>query len=1450
MDNDQQTCDLERITLSLGQELSDEEQAAFELHLEACDDCRRRFEKAAASDDMWSDVRDSLLGQQADCPQSSVSAFDSELDPGPPSTAGGDASFGCDTVLELLAPTDDDRMLGRLGMYEVVGIVGSGGMGVVLKAFDAALDRYVAIKVLTPHLGNSGSARKRFSREARAAAAVVHDNVIEIHGVADAGGLPYLVMPYVRGPSLQRRLDDDGPLALAEILRIGVQAAKGLAAAHAQGLVHRDVKPANILLEEGVERVKLTDFGLARAADDASLTRTGVIAGTPQYMSPEQARGESVDQRSDLFSLGSVLYAMCTGRAPFRAETSYGVLRRITDEEPRPIPELNPDIPEWLCRIIARLMSKQPDDRHESAAEVADLLEECLAHVQQPTAVPLPDSLATQTAGSRFFSPSRRSIGVFAMSAALGMSLLGMVLWSAAEAPAHFLPDVGTPDVAVVLDLASGKMLPEADASELARLGKGDLAYDDSFGGMVTCLRGGEAAIWIGDRFVEFKPVFDLADHKGYKLPQLPSRLLVKTAENKVFDVTILSAGKSKRRDKGIPEKTPGIRLTYEWADPEIVPTATVVPMPGAPAARQGADAANENRLTADDIAAEREVRTVVESFLAAVVAGRDREASQMTTDPARDVHQLEDLRSVIDSALKVDHVLARNKAAIAVTTEVKADRGREGVLLFQLTKSRGQWLVDDIDLEDEEGLRDEIRRFKIETSNEDQTTHMEGRATTAQGFAGMAPGVGVSPAAFGQVRERVMPFGAPCVMKYFQFHTGDVFEIGDGPGDTSSHAEERKHAELTGGLDFHAFGWKEHIQLVGEGCIFISNYHPNFDTLTAQQTLDQLRRATWLTGVLEIDTKKLPITYLFKTARNECGIMQILAVTDDERGFQEVGMKFRYKLVESTLKESEIERQARLGVVREVPYTKVTLPDVDRRDVNTILDLSSGEFQKNLMREGSAESFATFNRLGKGDLWYDSVLGTMRGATIQKWDGEKRTDVEPGDEQYGARNYPTLVPPVRLLVTTAEGNVFDVKLLGKTGDGGLEIAYRPTDASPKVEEVPGAGDSMMSPGGIGGGMPGGMGGPMPGGMGGDVDPVAAAKAAGTDASTVSITGRVTNIVGGPATGYRVTAQPRVGSSQTAWQPTVMTDEDGNFTFRGLPDGPCNVSATPTPLTNQPNIEIMDIVLKKGEPVHVELSLERKYHYAGRVTDAEGKPQSDCFVMAIWEDPEGKHTYISDTRTDSFGRYTFSTPFPMAKTIEIQGMQGPRVPAQHDVKHGRDDIDFKPTVEGDKPTAQEIEVPGTVNLNASILPTPKARFLPDVGTPFSGEKPALVLASGKMVEGDPSGDLFYESGCLFFMRGAMPLVWNGHCFIVPRAFSHSPSGTLRPSCELPSLPCQLYVKTVDGWIFEIMIRADVSREADGGIPREIPGVSVTYKLADPKIASATIVSEVDLPPVE
>jgi hypothetical protein len=290
--------------------------------------------------------------------------------------------------LAFLGPSDQPGSLGRLGHYEVQEVIGSGGMGIVLRAFDERLHRVVAIKVMAAPLATNAAARKRFQREARAAAAVCHDHIVTIHAVEESDEVPYLVMQCVSGLSLQQRIDRDGPLELHEILRIGMQTAAGLAAAHAQGLIHRDIKPANILLENGVERVKITDFGLARAAADASISQSGAVIGTPQYMVPEQARGEALDGRTDLFSLGSVLYAMCTGRAPFRAASSIAVLKRVCEEAPSPIREANADIPDWLIAIIDKLHAKNPDDRYQSAAEVAEVLGQRLAQLQNSTALP------------------------------------------------------------------------------------------------------------------------------------------------------------------------------------------------------------------------------------------------------------------------------------------------------------------------------------------------------------------------------------------------------------------------------------------------------------------------------------------------------------------------------------------------------------------------------------------------------------------------------------------------------------------------------------------------------------------------------------------------------------------------------------------------------------------------------------------------------------------------------------------------------------------------------------------------------------------------------------------------------------------------------------------------------------------------------------------------------
>lgn len=276
-------------------------------------------------------------------------------------------------LLNLLNPPRREGCLGTLGPYEVTGVLGSGGMSVVFRAHDPRLNRVVALKVLAPELAADAVARQRFLREGQAAAALRHENVTAIHTIEDTDPIPYLVMEFIDGESLQQLLDRGETLSPQEIVQIGRQTAAGLAAAHAQELIHRDVKPANVLLDRE-RQVKITDFGLARTVNDARLTHPGLLAGTPRFMSPEQAQAQPVDPRTDLFSLGSVLYTLCAGRPPFLAETTMGTLRLICDGTPTPLADLRPEIPGWLVEVIDRLMEKDPDRRFQSAAEVEEAL--------------------------------------------------------------------------------------------------------------------------------------------------------------------------------------------------------------------------------------------------------------------------------------------------------------------------------------------------------------------------------------------------------------------------------------------------------------------------------------------------------------------------------------------------------------------------------------------------------------------------------------------------------------------------------------------------------------------------------------------------------------------------------------------------------------------------------------------------------------------------------------------------------------------------------------------------------------------------------------------------------------------------------------------------------------------------------------------------------------------
>lgn len=378
--------------------LRDDQRETLAAHLDHCPRCRQLLDRNTERSDWWSETRSLLIESSAAALAPTSASLDLSA------VAAGHRSFESDAheggrvaryELGFLDKSERPEAIGRIDHYEVLGVLGRGGMGIVLKAHDPALDRMVAIKVLAPAIASQGVARQRFIREAQAAAAIAHPHVIAIHAVAPRHEPPYFVMPLVAGESLQRRIDLNGALPIDEAIRIAHQVAEGLAAAHERGLIHRDVKPANILLEGGTDRVVLTDFGLARAIDDASLTCTGLIAGTPPFMAPEQARGEPLDARSDLFSLGSVLYAMLAGRPPFRAESTFGMLRKIAEQTAEPLHQANPTVPAWLERLVARLMTKDRRQRYATARALASDLCAASAHLRQPRSSPLPTHLRT-----------------------------------------------------------------------------------------------------------------------------------------------------------------------------------------------------------------------------------------------------------------------------------------------------------------------------------------------------------------------------------------------------------------------------------------------------------------------------------------------------------------------------------------------------------------------------------------------------------------------------------------------------------------------------------------------------------------------------------------------------------------------------------------------------------------------------------------------------------------------------------------------------------------------------------------------------------------------------------------------------------------------------------------------------------------------------------------------
>lgn len=283
-----------------------------------------------------------------------------------------------DTETPAFDPPKKEGEIGILGKYRILKELGKGGMGGIYLGYEERLRRRVAVKVMLPKYAENEIARKRFNQEALAAAQLKHENIVTVYDADEWKGIPYIAMEYLQGASLDEFLKKTSVTGVSQALRVGKEVCAALSIAHKAGVAHRDIKPSNIWLEAPLGKAKILDFGLVKSLnplEEARLTTSGAIIGSPAYMSPEQARGAKIDHRTDIFSVGAVLYRMCTGQLPFQGDNLMDLLMALGSKDPRPVQELNPKVPTDLAELIHKMLSKKPDDRPQSADEIAAKLQ-------------------------------------------------------------------------------------------------------------------------------------------------------------------------------------------------------------------------------------------------------------------------------------------------------------------------------------------------------------------------------------------------------------------------------------------------------------------------------------------------------------------------------------------------------------------------------------------------------------------------------------------------------------------------------------------------------------------------------------------------------------------------------------------------------------------------------------------------------------------------------------------------------------------------------------------------------------------------------------------------------------------------------------------------------------------------------------------------------------------
>jgi Leucine-rich repeat (LRR) protein len=504
--------ELQRILQGVAQPEAEE---GFARHLERCEGCAAAVEQALAQDTLLEAIRAQTtvpstpggyvpaLIQRLVALHPAASSQQTVYAPSPTDTLGtppGEAGR-----YDFLAPPQAPDELGRLGPYRVLKLAGQGGMGVVFQAEDVRLKRMVALKLIKPEAAGKPGARERFLREAQAAAALEHENIVAVYQVDDAGGVPFLAMPWLKGMSLEERLRQVGVLTVPQVLRLGKQIARGLAAAHEAGLVHRDVKPANVWLEPaGGGRVKLLDFGLAHVPSDPGLTQSGTVLGTPAYMAPEQARGEKASPGCDLFSLGAVLYRLCTGQLPFRGENTMALLTALAVDEPAPVGQLAPALPPALAELVMQLLAKDPGKRPASAQEVADRLEAIERQLAAPSGPSRTEALPAPAAPARRGRRKRAGlIAAVALAIALPLGYFsgGAVLRYATN-KGVLVVQVDDPDVEVTVRQGGAVVRDRSRKREFVlTAGDGELEVFEKASGMrlttrkFTLTRGGRETV-------------------------------------------------------------------------------------------------------------------------------------------------------------------------------------------------------------------------------------------------------------------------------------------------------------------------------------------------------------------------------------------------------------------------------------------------------------------------------------------------------------------------------------------------------------------------------------------------------------------------------------------------------------------------------------------------------------------------------------------------------------------------------------------------------------------------------------------------------------------------------------------------------------------------------------------------------------------------------------------